>query len=66
VTAPNDSQKNKETNIKKVAIYGGNGFVGTQVAKHLYQQGVCAIALSRSGHKPLHIQHLEWGNSVRW
>ncbi len=50
----------------KVVVYGGNGFVGTHVAKALLEHDVCAVCLSRSGHKPLHLKDQKWSESVRW
>lgn len=47
-------------------MYGGNGFVGTHVAKALLECDVCAVCLSRSGHKPLHLKDQKWSESVRW
>jgi len=55
-----------QTDKTKVAVYGGNGFVGTRVAKALLEQDVCAICLSRTGHKPLHLKDCKWSESVRW
>jgi len=55
-----------QTDKTKVAVYGGNGFVGTRVAKALLEQDVCAICLSRTGHKPLHLKDHKWSESVRW
>jgi len=51
---------------KKVVVYGGNGFVGTHVAKALFDKGVCTACLSRSGYKPLHLKDQKWSESVRW
>jgi len=39
----------------KVIVYGGNGFVGTHVAKCLSESNVNAVCLSRTGHKPIHL-----------
>ena len=60
-----ETQTNKEADIK-VAIYGGNGFVGTHVSKYLAQRKISTVALSRTGHKPLHIKDQQWSESVRW
>ncbi|GGZ97419.1 hypothetical protein GCM10008090_02130 [Arenicella chitinivorans] len=49
----------------KVIIYGGNGFVGTHVAKALVERA-CVVCLSRSGHKPLHLKDEAWSEQVRW
>lgn len=59
------SQTNKETDIK-VAVYGGNGFVGTRVSECLVERGFDTVAVSRTGHKPLHLKDLKWSESVRW
>lgn len=49
-----------------VAIYGGNGFVGSNIAKELNSRGVRVVCLSRTGHKPSHLQSEEWSEQVRW
>ena len=54
------------TNKTKVVVYGGNGFIGTRVAKALLEKDVCAVCLSRTGHKPLHLKDHKWSESVRW
>ena len=56
-------QDSQETT--KVIIYGGNGFVGTQVAEALAGRA-CVVCLSRSGHKPLHLKDEAWSEQVRW
>jgi len=53
-------------NVKKVVIYGGNGFVGTHVAKALSAKGICTACLSRTGHRPLHLKDEKWSEHVRW
>jgi len=50
----------------KVIIYGGNGFVGTHVAKRLSSEDMCVVCLSRSGYKPLHLKDEHWSESIRW
>jgi len=50
----------------KVLVYGGNGFVGTHVAKRLSSENLCIVCLSRSGHKPLYLNEEPWSESVRW
>lgn len=59
------TQTDKNTHFK-VAIYGGNGYVGTRVCEQLSKKGVSTVALSRTGHKPLHIKDTKWSESVRW
>jgi nucleoside-diphosphate-sugar epimerase len=54
------------TEMIKIAIYGGNGFVGTRVAEELVSRGACGTCLSRSGHKPLHLKDEKWSEIVRW
>ena len=55
-----------QTNKSKVVVYGGNGFVGTHVAKSLSESDAYAVCLSRTGHKPIHLQNQEWSNKVCW
>ena len=50
----------------KIVVYGGNGFVGTHVARALLARDVCTVCLSRTGHKPLHLGDQQWSESVRW
>ncbi len=50
----------------KVIVYGGNGFVGTHVAKCLSESNVNAVCLSRTGHKPIHLRDEDWSNDVCW
>ena len=59
------SDSNVNTNLK-VAIFGGNGFVGSNIAKELSSRGVDVVCLSRTGHKPIHLQSEKWSESVRW
>lgn len=59
-------KKNQQQDRIKIVVYGGNGFVGTRVAKALYEREVCAVCLSRTGHKPLHLKDRKWSESVRW
>lgn len=53
-------------NYPTVVIYGGNGFVGTRVAKLLSSQQVNTVCVSRSGHRPLYLKNEKWSESVRW
>ena len=55
-----------DNNKPKVIIYGGNGFVGTHLAEKLSQHNFCIVCLSRSGHKPLHLNEQPWSENVRW
>lgn len=50
----------------KVAIYGGNGFVGTHLAKRLSAENVSITCLSRTGHKPPYLNDEAWSKSVIW
>lgn len=50
----------------KVAIFGGNGFVGSHIAKELWSRGVCVVCVSRTGHKPAHLRSELWSEDVRW
>lgn len=50
----------------KIVIYGGNGFVGTHVAQILTAQGHEVSAISRSGHKPVHLEDQPWAKQVHW
>lgn len=56
----------EKENKLKVAIYGGNGFVGTYLAKEFAARNIGTVCLSRSGYKPLHLKDEEWSETVRW
>jgi len=62
------SKLSKQTRAKRtrVVVYGGNGYVGTRVAKNLAESNAHAICLSRTGHKPVHLRNEEWSNQVCW
>ena len=62
------SKLSKQTRAKRtrVVVYGGNGYVGTRVAKNLADSNAHAICLSRTGHKPVHLRNEEWSNQVCW
>lgn len=47
-------------------IYGGNGFVGTHIAKRLSTEDLSVVCLSRTGHKPLHLNDQKWSSTIRW
>lgn len=49
-----------------VFIYGGNGFVGTRVAKILKQQNCTVTCASRAGRMPEQLVGDHWANQVRW
>ncbi len=51
---------------QRIAIYGGNGFVGTHIAEKLNQSDFCVLCLSRTGHKPVHLRDAQWSEKVRW
>ena len=59
----NDSKIKPEL---KIAIFGGNGFVGSHIAKELSSRGVCVVCVSRTGHKPAHLRSEQWSENVRW
>lgn len=61
-----NSEAKSQAEKTKVIIYGGNGFVGTHVARCLAESNVAAVCLSRTGHKPIHLQDEEWSNQVCW
>ncbi len=53
-------------NQTKVIIYGGNGFVGTHIAKSLVEQGVVPVCISRTGTRPRHLHNQSWSEKVIW
>ena len=50
----------------KIVIYGGNGFIGTHIAKKLSEYGAEVVCVSRTGHKPLHLNNEDWSSKVKW
>jgi nucleoside-diphosphate-sugar epimerase len=50
----------------KVIIYGGNGFVGTHVAKRLSLANAKVVAVSRKGNFPKHLHEEDWAKRVSW
>ncbi len=50
----------------RVVVYGGNGFVGTHLAKQLAEREVDVVCLSRTGVKPVHLQDQAWSEKVKW
>jgi len=61
-----NSQACTQSDKSKIIVYGGNGCVGTNVAKCLIESSASAICLSRTGHKPLHLRDEEWSTQVCW
>ena len=51
-----------------VVLFGGNGFVGTEVAHQLVAQGLRVVAVSRTGTMPVHLQNgdSDWPKQVEW
>jgi uncharacterized protein YbjT (DUF2867 family) len=52
--------------MAKVIVFGGNGFVGSNVLKELFARSVSAVSVSRSGIKPNHFKSEAWAQSVEW
>ncbi len=50
----------------RIAIYGGNGFIGSHIAEHLSAHDLCVLCLSRTGHKPVYLRDQAWSEEVRW
>jgi nucleoside-diphosphate-sugar epimerase len=57
---------NKDSNRKKIVIYGGTGFVGSKVAEVLSASQAKVVCVSRKGDKPSHLQNAEWADSIDW
>lgn len=51
---------------KAITIFGGHGFVGSHVAKHLIEKGAAVTCVSRRGDRPKHLESQDWANSVEW
>lgn len=50
----------------RVAIYGGNGFVGTHLARKLVSAKAKVTCISRSGAMPSQLEHSAWSKQVQW
>lgn len=50
----------------KVVVFGGNGFVGSNILKVLRARSVDAISVSRSGVKPKHLEGQSWAAEIAW
>lgn len=57
---------NTHRGIDKFVIFGGNGFVGCEVAERLSAARGQVVCVSRRGYKPAHLQNKTWANSVDW
>jgi hypothetical protein len=49
-----------------VVVFGGNGFVGSNVLKALVARGVPAVSVSRGGDPPPHLANAPWARRVKW
>ena len=51
-----------------VVIYGGNGFVGSNIARRIADRGGHCICVSRTGAMPVHLQRQapDWLHHVTW
>jgi nucleoside-diphosphate-sugar epimerase len=52
--------------MKKIVVFGGNGFVGTRVCEKLIAQGCDVTCVSRSGTMPEQLVGSAWANKVDW
>jgi len=50
----------------KILIYGGNGFVGTNVARQLSETPVQIVCVSRSGNMPIQLKDKQWAQRIKW
>lgn len=61
---------NRERRLKlkprQAVIYGGNGFVGSHVAKELVLNDFQVVCVSRTGDKPTHLSNVAWSEKVNW
>lgn len=53
-------------NQTKVIIYGGNGFVGTHIARSLVERGAAPVCVSRTGTRPSYLHDQSWSEKVKW
>ena len=49
-----------------VVVFGGNGFVGTNILKVLVARGIPAVSVSRTGTAPTHLKEEGWARKVKW
>jgi len=59
-------EKQAQKGGQRVVVYGGNGFVGTRVARCLAEKNIYTVCVSRTGHKPVHLKDQPWSENVRW
>lgn len=52
--------------LNRIIIYGGNGFVGVNVAEQLIARGASVTCVSRSGQRPVHLTNIDWADKVAW
>ena len=52
--------------LKNIAIYGGNGFVGSHIAQSLVERGQHVTCVSRRGAVPTHLEQHPWAQKVTW
>jgi uncharacterized protein YbjT (DUF2867 family) len=53
-----------ESQVPKVIVLGGRGYVGSAVCKELVASGLRVVAISRSGTSPM--TNESWANEVSW
>ncbi len=51
---------------KKIAILGGNGFIGAHCAQRLSERGADVTCISRRGTRPAYLNNQDWANAVHW
>lgn len=49
-----------------VVVFGGNGFVGCKIMQHLVERDIPCTSVSRSGHRPVHLEKESWADEVEW
>jgi nucleoside-diphosphate-sugar epimerase len=56
---------NNHTNAH-IVIFGGNGFVGTNIAQRLVEKEVPTTCVSRTGTRPVHLENQPWADKIHW
>ena len=49
-----------------IVIFGGNGFVGTNIAQRLVEKEVPTTCVSRTGTRPVHLENQPWADKIHW
>ena len=52
--------------LKKIVVFGGNGYVGQNVCQCAVELGISVMSISRSGSPFQNKKSPDWGKNVQW